>query len=147
MTESGGEAECELENSDNGNGKPSDDDDDNDCDNGNKNDVNSAKNRSVFSELDSPTGLLTKQFQKPILNTDVQISSPKMEYKSFHPRLCHRNRQNWKCGLYRHLEKHISFRSCWTHWLFYHSQVSRTFSHILGGKCQIWNSYFQIWKD
>lgn len=92
MTESGGEAEYELENSGNGNDKPSDDDDDNDCDNDNKNDVNSAENTFLFSELDSPTDLLTKQFQKPILNTDVQISSSKMEYKSFHPRLCHRKR-------------------------------------------------------
>ena len=108
-----------------------------------KNDVNSAENTFLFSELDSPTDLLTKQFQKPILNTDVQISSSKMEYKIFHPRLCHRKRQNWKRGLYRHLEKHISFGSCWTQWLFYHSQVNRTFSHIPGGKCQIWNSFFQ----
>ena len=84
----GCETEHVGENSDNGNDEQSDDgneqiDDENGkhCDKNNKNDVNSAENSYRFTEVDSSIDLLTKQFENPLLNTDVQISSLKMEYE------------------------------------------------------------------
>ena len=62
------------ENGDNGNDEQSDDvhkqsDDENGkhCDNNNKNDVNSAENSFCFTEVDSSTYLLTKQFEHLLL--------------------------------------------------------------------------------
>ena len=88
MTRFGCEMEHFEENNDNGNDEQNDDyneqsDDDNGkhCDNNNKNDVNSAEDSFCFTEVDSSINLLTKQCENLLLNTDVQISSLKMEYK------------------------------------------------------------------
>ena len=66
-----------MENSGNGNNKQSDDDNGKHCDN--RNDINLAKNSFCFTEVDSSIDLLTKQFENPLLNTDVLILSLKME--------------------------------------------------------------------
>ena len=77
----GCETEHVGENSDNGNDEQIDDENGKHCDKNNKNDVNSAENSYRFTEVDSSIDLLTKQFENPLLNTDVQISSLKMEYE------------------------------------------------------------------
>ena len=61
------EAEHDVENSDNGN------DDGNYCDDDKENDVNLAGNSFLFTEFGSSTDLLTKQFEKPLLNAKIQI--------------------------------------------------------------------------
>ena len=47
-----------------------------------ENDVNLAAESFLFTEVNSSIDLLTKQFEKFLLNTNVQISLLKKEYKS-----------------------------------------------------------------
>ena len=60
------ETEHDEENSDNGNDEQSDDDDRKRCDDDNKNDVNSAKNLFLFTEVNSSIDLLTKTIKNPL---------------------------------------------------------------------------------
>ena len=60
------ETEHDEENSDNGNDEQSDDDNRKSCDDDNKNDVNSAKNLFLFTEVNSLIDLLTKKFKNPL---------------------------------------------------------------------------------
>ena len=63
-----------------GNSKDEQIDDDNGkhCNNENRSDVNSAENLFCFTKDDSSIDLLTKQFENPLLNANVQISMLKM---------------------------------------------------------------------
>lgn len=47
-----------------------------------ENDINLAAESFLFTEVNSSIDLLTKQFEKFLLNTNVQISLLKKEYKS-----------------------------------------------------------------
>ena len=117
-TRSGSETEHVEGNSGNRNNEKSDDDDEQSdgdgehCDNDNKNDPNSAKNSFLFTEVDSSIDLLTKQFEKSSFK--CRRSNILVEDGIQVPRLCQTKLQNQKCGFYCHLEKHISFRNCWS---------------------------------
>ena len=81
-TRFGCKTEHNIQNNDNGNDEQSDEDNGGYCDDDNENDINSAENSFLFTEFDSSNDLLTKLFEKSLLNAKVQICSFKMEYKS-----------------------------------------------------------------